>query len=174
MALTKRLRSVARETDTLRRENRPRLVVICGLPCSGKTTHARALESQILALRLCADEWLDELGISLWDAKARARIEALQWSMARRVLGLGLNVIIEWGTWVRAERDRLREGAHEVGAAVELHFLDAPVDELFRRAQNRHMDEPPMSREDLQRWSDSFERPTPEEMAMFDHSLTTK
>jgi predicted kinase len=147
---------------------RARLIIVCGLPCAGKTTRAKALESRLPAFRMCPDEWMDALGINLWEEATRARIEALQWSMAQQLLKLGISVIIEWGTWGRSERDVLREGARKLGAAVELHFLDAPVDELFRRAQLRVMENPPMTREDLQRWSDGFERPTPEEMALFD------
>jgi predicted kinase len=111
---------------------------------------------------------MDALGINLWDGAMRAKIEALQWSMAQSLLKLGISVIIEWGTWGRSERDALREGARTLAAGVELQFLDAPVEELFRRAQLRVMESPPMTREDLQRWSDGFERPTVEEMALFD------
>ena len=149
----------------------PRLIIVCGLPCSGKTTHAKALESRLPALRLCPDEWMHVLAINLWNEATRAKIEALQWSVAQRLLRLGVNVIIEWGTWGRSERDALREGARNLNAAVELHFLDATVEELFRRAQRRVMEDPPMTRDDLQRWSDGFERPTPDEMAMFDEPL---
>jgi predicted kinase len=147
---------------------RARLVIVCGLPCSGKTTHAKALESRLQAFRMCPDEWMDALGVNLWDSATRARIEALQWAVAQQLLKLGINVIIEWGTWGRSERDALREGARKLSAAVELHFLDVPVEELFRRAQRRGMENPPMTREDLQRWSDGLERPTLEEMALFD------
>jgi predicted kinase len=145
-----------------------RLIIVCGLPCSGKTTHAKALESRLPAFRMCPDKWMDALGINLWDGAMRAKIEALQWSMAQSLLKLGISVIIEWGTWGRSERDALREGARTLAAGVELQFLDAPVEELFRRAQLRVMESPPMTREDLQRWSDGFERPTVEEMALFD------
>jgi len=114
---------------------------------------------------------MQALAINLWNEATRARIEALQWSVAQQLLRLGVNVIIEWGTWGRSERDALREGARDLGAAVELHFLDAPVEELFRRAQQRMLENPPMTLEDLQRWSDGFQRPTPDEMAMFDEPL---
>jgi predicted kinase len=116
---------------------------------------------------------MDALAINLWDEVTRGKIEALQWSITQQLLKVGISVIIEWGTWGRSERDALREGAHKLGAAVELHFLDAPVEELFRRAQRRAMEDPPMTREDLQRWSDGFERPTLEEMALFDESLVS-
>ena len=85
------------------------------------------------------DEWMDAPAINLWDEGARAKIESLQWSVAQQLLRLGTNVIIEWGTWGRSERNVLREGARKLGAAVELHFLDASVEELFRRAQQRAM-----------------------------------
>lgn len=114
---------------------------------------------------------MDALAINLWNEAERAKIEALQWSMAQQLLRLGINVIIEWGTWGRSERDALRDGARKLGAAVELHFLDAPVEELFRRAQHRMMEDPPMTREDFERWSAGFERPTADEMAMFDEPL---
>jgi predicted kinase len=111
---------------------------------------------------------MDALGVNLWESATRAKIEALQWVVAQQLLKLGINVIIEWGTWERSERDALREGARKLSAAVELHFLDASVEELFQRAQRRGMENPPMTREDFERWSDGFEKPTLEEMGLFD------
>src|SRR5688572_26117859 len=104
----------------------PTLVVICGLPGSGKTSHARRLEHDLPAVRFCPDEWMQSLGISLRDEAARERIEQFQWTMAKRLLSLGQSVLIEWGTWGRSERDRLREQAGALGARVELHYLTEP------------------------------------------------
>jgi predicted kinase len=81
---------------------------------------------------------------------------------------LGLTVIIEWGTWGRSERDSLRFAARALGAAVELHYLTAPVDVLFERIQRRGMENPPIRRDALLRWVEMFQVPTPEEMALFD------
>jgi predicted kinase len=53
----------------------PTLVVICGLPGSGKTTHARCLEQEMPALRFCPDEWMQALGIDLYDEDRRDRVE---------------------------------------------------------------------------------------------------
>jgi predicted kinase len=58
--------------------------------------------------------------------------------------------------------------------AVELHYLDAPVDELWRRLQLRN-DEArpgvvPIRREDLQRWALQFEAPDAAERALFDEA----
>jgi len=151
-------------------ENRSggRLIIVCGLPGSGKTTHAKQVEQELRAVRFCPDEWMDALGIGLWDAGVRERIEKLQWKLAQEILALGQNVVIEWGTWGRSERDALRVGARAIGAAVQLHFIDAPVELLFDRIRRRNRESPPITLEDVVKWSESFERPSAEEMALFD------
>jgi predicted kinase len=111
---------------------------------------------------------MDIIGINLWDSEARQQIEKLQWDLAQRILSLGRNVVIEWGTWARSERDALRTRARTLGAAVELHFLDAPVDVLFDRICRRNAETPAITFEDIQRWAQLFEKPSPEEMALFD------
>jgi predicted kinase len=149
----------------------PRLIIVCGLPGSGKTTLAKMLEGRLRGIRFAPDEWMDALSIDLYDEEKRARIEALQWKLAQELLALGLTVIIEWGTWGRSERDTLRQGARALGAAVELHYLSVPVDVLFQRIQRRGMEDPPIERDALSQWFEMFQAPTPEEMALFDKPL---
>jgi predicted kinase len=145
-----------------------KLIIVCGLPGSGKTTHAKQLAGSLPAIRLCPDEWMAALFIDLYDAQLRDKIEALQWKFAQELLVLGLTVIIEWGTWARSERDTLRLGARALGAAVELHYLPASVDVLFERIQRRDAENPPIKREQLLEWMDIFQAPTAEELALFD------
>jgi len=149
-----------------------RLIIVCGLPGSGKTTHAKSLERRLGAIRFSADEWMGALSLDLYDEGKRAKIEALQWKLSERLLAFGLTVIIEWGTWGRSERDTLRLGARAAGAAVELHYLSAPADVLFDRVQRRGMESPPIERGQLLQWVEKFQVPTPEEMALFDESYT--
>jgi predicted kinase len=153
------------------RSNGPRLIIVCGLPGSGKTTLARQLESRLGAVRFSPDEWMDALSLNLYDEDRRGKIEALQWKIGQELLARGLTVIIEWGTWGRSERDTLRLGARALGAAVELHYLSAPVDVLFERIQRRDLESPPIERDAFSRWVEIFQAPTPEEMALFDQPL---
>ena len=149
-----------------------RLIIVCGLPGSGKTTLAKKLESLHHAIRFAPDEWMNALSIDIYDESKRAQIEALQWQFAQQLLALGLTVIIEWGTWGRSERDQLRSGARALGAAVELRYLSASEEVLLERIQRRAMENPPIDRVALSKWCEIFQAPTPAEMALFDEPLS--
>jgi predicted kinase len=140
----------------------PRLFVTCGLPGSGKTTLAKQLEAEHNAVRFSPDEWMTDL----WDQDLRALIEAQMWETAQRILALGANVVIDFGSWAREERDVLREGARRLGASVELHYLDVPLDELVRRVEVRAREG--ITRAHLEEWRDVIEIPTEAELELFD------
>jgi predicted kinase len=147
-----------------------RLIIICGLPGSGKTTRAMEVAARRHGIRLGPDEWMTMLGASLWDSAMRERVESLQWSLARELLLIGNTVIIEWGTWARTERDALRLQAHELGATVELLYLDVPDNELWCRIQERGIEDPPIHRSDIEGWRQHFEAPDEQELGLYDAS----
>jgi predicted kinase len=119
------------------------LFLLCGLPASGKTTLARALERDHDAVRLAPDEWMARIVRDGWDAERRQAVEAVQWTLAQRLLSLGVDVILENGFWRRSERDAYRAGAAAAGAACAVRYLDVPREELHRRLIARNADPPP-------------------------------
>ncbi|MEO3800199.1 AAA family ATPase [Nonomuraea sp. B1E8] len=145
---------------------------MCGLPGAGKTTLARRLAAELPAVRLCPDEWLARLDLDLFDDGARDRLERQLWRHAQELLRLGQVVVLEYGFWSRAERDELRLAARALGAAVELRYLAAPIDELCRRLESRNAsgagDTVPITRDMLEEWARLFEAPDRDELALFD------
>ncbi len=149
-----------------------RLIVITGLPGSGKTTLATQLALSMPAVRLCPDDWMMSSGIDLWADSVRHRIEEFQLAVALDLLRSGGNVVIEWGVWAREERDALRDAARSVGSPVELRHVSAPTDELWRRIVERDLEgrwgARSITREELEEWCRTYDRPTDEEMSAYD------
>jgi predicted kinase len=145
---------------------------MCGLPCSGKTTLARELERAHRAVRLTPDEWLVRLlgrdaPLDVLRA-ARDPIESLHWDLAERLLTLGVDVVVDFGVWSRAERESFRARTARLGARSELHYLDVPEDVLVARLAARNADLPPgtfhIDEARLREWCRAFEPPGADEL----------
>ena len=150
----------------------PRLVLLCGLPASGKTTLARQVAEAYGAVRLNPDEWESALEVDPFDEGFQTRLEAQFWELAQRLLVLGTSVVLEWGFWARSERDEKRQAARTLGVPVELRFLDAPYEELVRRVTERHADGGiAITESHMEGYRATFEPPTDDELALYDPPL---
>jgi len=149
--------------------NIPTLVIICGLPGSGKTTLSRQLAQEMPAIRFSPDEWMEDLGISLWDGKFRDQIEQRFWHLAQDVLKLGQSVILENGFWGRSERDAILDRARELDVRIELRYLDVPIDELKRRLEKRQMEGDKIIITKIEEYSVKFQRPNADELKLYDN-----
>lgn len=158
--------------DTSNSPSGTRLILTCGLPGSGKTTLARELAARRDAVCFTKDDWLWALGSSPWDRPMGERLEAELWRLGQDLLRRGVSVILDFGLWARGERDELRAAARDLGVGVEMHYLDIPLDELWRRIEIRNMEAPwisaPISRADLSEWAAIFQPPDADELALFD------
>jgi predicted kinase len=148
----------------------PALYVVVGLPAAGKTTRARALASAYDAVRLNPDEWMTDLGVDLFDEPFRARLEQRMTRLAAEVLAGGGRVVIEFGSWFRAERDDLLALGRRAGAHVELHVLEPDPDELWRRLteRNQRSGEAVIDRTTLDSYLPHWESPDNDELARYD------
>lgn len=146
----------------------PILHLICGLPASGKSTLASKLEQELPALRLAPDAWIKKFNDDGHNKGKRKLVESIQWDVARQVLKLGVDVVLENGFWSKQEREQYRQQAAELGAETQLHFLDVPLEELKRRLVIRNANLPEgafyIAPELIDRFALEFEAPTTEEM----------
>ena len=155
------------------------LHLIVGLPCSGKTTLARQLETQYSALRLTTDEWhISLFGQDFGDHMTEsdeaehdsrhAAVESIMWDVAARVLVLGVDVVLDFGCWIRSQRDECRSRAKDLGADFRIHFADASVEELFARLKARNDMQAEgtffIPEAKLKEWIQIFEPPSSQEL----------
>jgi predicted kinase len=124
------------------------------------------------AVRLTSDEWLIALGSNPWVESARVTTERELWRLTQEILRLDTSVVLDFGLWGRSERDEFRLAARDLGVGVELHFLQVPTEELWRRIDARNAVPPwdsyPISRAHLDEWTASFQPPDVAELALFD------
>jgi predicted kinase len=99
-------------------------------------------------------------------------MEEQLWVLAQDILRRGVSVVLDFGLWARAERDEMRSVARSLGVGVELHYVDVPVEELWRRIEVRNSappwDQKPIRRHELDKWAAIFQAPDTEELAAFD------
>ena len=113
----------------------------------------------------------DLTGSNLSQAKldaCRDPVEAVQWAVAERALGLGIDVILDFGTWSRQEREEFRTRAAALGARSEIRYLDVPRAVLAASVGARNAALPEhafhVSEAQLDEWSRAFEPPTADEL----------
>ena len=144
------------------------LYLVCGLPGAGKTTRSRQILETVKAVYVGADDWVVALGMSLVDYDFRVKLQQCLLAHSGSILRAGVSVVLEFGSWHRQERDAIRELCHRAGARTELHFVDAPLDELVRRVRARGgRDAEILSSQVLMQDASRFERPTAEEARLF-------
>jgi predicted kinase len=151
----------------------PTLLLMVGLPGSGKTVRARELAVERGALQLTPDDW----ALALFGQEDRHQepggkrwlLEGRLVALAVDALRLGLSVVLDFGLWSRDERSALRWLAASVGASSEIVYLPVEREVQWSRIQNRWKHTPeqtfPMAEAELDPWREQFEVPDVDELS---------
>ncbi len=100
--------------------------------------------------------------------KRHGNIEKIMWDVAKHVLEMGGDVILDYGCWARAERDDYSNRARESGADFRLHYMDVPHSELYRRLKGRNRNPSEsvfvIPKAEMDRYITMFQPPTADEL----------
>ena len=104
----------------------PNVYLMCGKICSGKSTRAQILREQFHAVVLS----VDEITLALFGQNAGdqhdtyvERAEAYLYRKSLEILETGINVVLDWGFWTKAERDEARQFYRAHGIPYEFHYI---------------------------------------------------
>ncbi|WP_131786837.1 AAA family ATPase [Protofrankia symbiont of Coriaria ruscifolia] len=120
------------------------VVMMCGLPGSGKSTYARALERRGY-VRLSIDEvvwvWTGRDAAELDPAEyehLRSTAEQRLWGDLVRLMKARVPTVIDYSFWNRGTRDQYKTAIERHGCRWELVFLPADLATLRRRLAIRN------------------------------------
>ena len=152
----------------------PKVYLICGKLCCGKTTYARQLQKEHSAVLLSVDEiMLAVFGLYAGEKHDTYTASLRSYLLAKslEILQAGTSVILDWGFWTRTARAEAREFYQSRGIDCQLHYLDLANEEWMSRVARRNQAVEdcqeiayPVDENLLAKFNALFEPPTPEEI----------
>ena len=119
----------------------PTVYLICGKLCCGKTTYAQKLKEKHNAVVLSIDEiMLPIFGLYAGEKHDDYVASVKQYLFAKslELVRVGVNVILDWGFWTKAERDRAKALYKSENIPCELHYLDIKDEVWQTRIEKRN------------------------------------
>jgi predicted kinase len=120
--------------------------LLCGSTGAGKTTYARELSQQIGAVRFSIDDWMATLFWMdspqplkpAWSMERVERCLSQIWATASQVAARGTPCVLDIGFAQAQSRARFVGLARQARLSVQLHFIDVPASERWRRVEERN------------------------------------
>ena len=118
-----------------------KVILICGKICSGKSTYAEQLRVQNNAVVLSTDEITLALFGQHCGDKHDDYVERTQNYLFYKSLELvevEINVILDWGFWMKEERDYAREFYNSRNIECEFHYINISDETWKARLEKRN------------------------------------
>jgi len=116
-----------------------KVIILVGLPASGKTTYAKKLSKEPNWKRVSKDDLRDMVDRGIYFKKNEKHITAIQFSMIQYWIDQGFNVVIDNTHISKKFFDytvTVLQGMIDVDIEVK-SFLDVSLETLFERDENR-------------------------------------
>ncbi len=121
----------------------PKVFIMCGKICSGKSTYANDLRKEHNAVVLS----VDEITLALFGQDAGdkhdyyvEKAEAYLYQKSLDIIDTEINVILDWGFWTKKEREFARLFYTSKNIECEFHYIEINQDEWLNRLQKRNKD----------------------------------
>ena len=121
----------------------PKVSIMCGKICSGKSTYAEKLKLENKAVILS----VDELTLALFENQAGEKldfyVEKLKEYFLKKSLDIveaGADVILDWGFWTKKERDYAREFYDSRNISYQFYYMNVGIDEWKKRILKRNQE----------------------------------
>ena len=105
----------------------PKVILICGKICSGKSTYAEQVRIQKQAALLSVDEITLALFGQYCGDKQDEYVERTKkylFDKSLELIEVGINVVLDWGFWMKKERDYAKEFYEARNIECEFHYID--------------------------------------------------
>ena len=120
-----------------------KVYILCGKICSGKSTYSQKLRKSQKAVILSVDDitltLLGQNGGDTLDVYVE-KLEQYFFQKSVEIIETGINVILDWGFWTKAERDFAKEFYNCRGIGYEFHYISISDGEWYRRLDRRNND----------------------------------
>ena len=153
--------------------------MVYGPSGAGKTTFSIKLAAECKGLHFAIDRWMQDLfGDDLpeplsfeWLSARVRRCEERIWALAKTLVSLEVDVVLDLGFMTRADRARFEGYAKNAGFELERHYLTATKkvrrERVLRRNQEQGETYSVTVSPNMFEFADSrFEPPTPTEQAL--------
>lgn len=116
----------------------PKIIIICGKICSGKSTYANKIQKTHRAVILSVDEIMLTLFAQDVDDSYAAKIKSYLYKKSLEILDTGIDVILDWGFWTQKEREYAKKFYTSKNVKPEFHYLDVDYNEWQNRINKRN------------------------------------
>lgn len=120
-----------------------KVYILCGKICSGKSTYSQQLRKDKKAVILSVDDitltLLGQNGGDTLDVYVE-KLEQYFFQKSVEIVETGINVILDWGFWTKAERDFAKQFYGSRVIEYEFHYISINDEEWYRRLDKRNKD----------------------------------